>query len=158
MSCNSHDHRRRGVLVPAADSGGSGSLQVVDNSRPGENDTVVFTVSVTNYGAGSASGVGNQGVAAVRVDAHLFRGRHWELQRHNRRLVDSEPKRGIECDPDLTARVNAGQARQTIENCATLSASTPGDTNAANNQACAPSRFCLPIFRFSRPSILSCLI
>jgi uncharacterized repeat protein (TIGR01451 family) len=118
------------VAQLAADLGMS---KTVDNPTPRENETIVYTITLTNNGPSSASNVQVTDAipAGLTYISHIaaqgsYDGTNWAVGSLNS---------GAATQLQITATVNIGSGGATIPNTATITAATEFDPNNANNSA-----------------------
>lgn len=108
-------------------------LKSVDFSTPDEGDTIVYTLSLTNYGPSSASGIQVTDLlpAGVTYDSDDGAGSYnditgvWSIASINT---------GVTSTLNITATVDGGTSGTIITNSATIT-TAPLDNNAANDVA-----------------------
>jgi uncharacterized repeat protein (TIGR01451 family) len=110
---------------------------VVDDPTPPENGTIVYTVTVTNNGPDAASGVVVTDLLPAGVTYVSDLPSQGTYTSGTGLWTVGTLANGAFATLALTATVDPGTAGSTITNTASRTASTPTDTNSANDSASA---------------------
>ncbi|MEP7284391.1 MAG: hypothetical protein ABI947_01325 [Chloroflexota bacterium] len=107
----------------------------VSNAAPQEGSTITYTVTATNIGASSATGIQITDLLPAGLTFIAAAPGPGSYNVSTGVWTFSNLAAGANTTLTLSARVNSGTAGTAINASAALTASTPADTNATNNTA-----------------------
>lgn len=121
-----------GITVADAELGLS---KVVDNNTPGENDSIVYTVTVNNNGPSNATGLIISDTLPVNLTFVSSSTTQGDYNAGTGLWTVGSLSNGNSATLLITATVNPGTAGTAITNVAEISAVDQADSNASNNIA-----------------------